>query len=268
MGILDGQVAIVTGGARGLGRGIAETLAGEGAAIVIADLLGEAARKTAQELEAKGARAAAYEVNVTRFDQVEGLVSEVVKRFGRLDIMVNNAGNTTHPAWCWEMSNADWQSVIDTHINGTFYGIKAAARVMKERRYGRIVNLSSVAAVHGFVTQMNYAAAKFAIVGMTLSAAKELGPHGITVNAMQPGVIRSDMTAILLTQGEERVISATPTRRVGEPSDVGNVVRFFVSPASEFITGVVVRVDGGMALKLSADDDITPYADLYPGKEA
>jgi 3-oxoacyl-[acyl-carrier protein] reductase len=266
MGSLEGQVAIVTGGARGLGRGIALTLAEEGATIVLADLLREPGEQTAREIEGKGRTAAFHEVNVTKSEQVEALVSDVVKRFGRLDILVNNAGNTTHPAWCWDMSNSDWQSVIDVHVNGTFYGLRAAARVMKERRYGRIVNLSSVAAVHGFTSQMNYAAAKFAIIGITLTAAKELGPYGITVNAMQPGVIRSDMTAILLNQGEERCVAATPTRKIGEPSDVGNVVRFLVSPASGFVTGVVMRVDGGMALKLGADDDIQPFADLYPGR--
>jgi 3-oxoacyl-[acyl-carrier protein] reductase len=163
------------------------------------------------------------------------------------------------------MSERDWLSVIDTHVNGTFYGLKAAARVMKERRYGRIVNLSSIAAVHGFCSQMNYAAAKFAVIGMTLTAAKELGPFGITVNAMQPGVIRSDMTAVLLNTGEEKYVKGTPVQRVGEPADVANVVKFFVNPASDFITGVVMRVDGGISLKLGADDDITPYADAYPG---
>jgi 3-oxoacyl-[acyl-carrier protein] reductase len=165
------------------------------------------------------------------------------------------------------MTDADWRSVIDVHVHGTFFCLRAAARLMKENRYGRIVNLSSVAAVHGFVAQINYAAAKFAIIGITLTAAKELGPYGITVNAMQPGVIRSDMTAILLEQGEQKYIQQTPTRKIGEPSDVANAVKFFVNPASEFITGVIMRADGGMSLKLGADDDIATLADLYPGKQ-
>jgi 3-oxoacyl-[acyl-carrier protein] reductase len=265
MGFLKDQVAIVTGGARGLGRGIALALADEGASVVIADLLADKGRETAEEVVARGVGGDFHAVDVTRCDQVEGLVAETVKKYGRLDILVNNAGNTTHPAWCWDMSERDWLSVIDTHVNGTFYGLKAAARVMKERRYGRIVNLSSIAAVHGFCSQMNYAAAKFAVIGMTLTAAKELGPFGITVNAMQPGVIRSDMTAVLLNTGEEKYVKGTPVQRVGEPADVANVVKFFVNPASDFITGVVMRVDGGISLKLGADDDITPYADAYPG---
>ncbi|MBI5014818.1 MAG: SDR family oxidoreductase [Deltaproteobacteria bacterium] len=265
MGFLKDQVAIVTGGARGLGRGIALALADEGASVVIADLLADKGSETAAEIAARGVGAASHAVDVTRCDQVEGVVADTVKTFGRLDILINNAGNTTHPAWCWDMSERDWLSVIDTHVNGTFYGLKAAARVMKERRYGRIVNLSSIAAVHGFCSQMNYAAAKFAVIGMTLTAAKELGPYGITVNAMQPGVIRSDMTAILLNAGEEKYAKGTPVQRVGEPADVANVVKFFVNPASDFITGVVMRVDGGIALKLGADDDITAYADVYPG---
>jgi 3-oxoacyl-[acyl-carrier protein] reductase len=135
---------------------------------------------------------------------------------------------------------------------------------MKKARYGRIVNFSSVAAVHGFATQMNYAAAKFAIVGMTLTAAKELGPYGITVNALQPGVIRSDMTAILLQEGEQAYIDRTPVRRVGETSDVANAVRFLVSPESGFITGVVMKIDGGFSLVLSPENDLGAFAEGYP----
>ena len=235
MGFLKGQAAIVTGGARGLGRGIALALAQEGASVVIADLLADKGKETAAEAAAMGVGSAFLPVDVTKRDQVEGMVAETVKRFGRLDILVNNAGNTTHPAWCWEMSDQDWHSVINTHINGTFYGIKAAA--------------------------------KFAIKGMTLTAAKELGPHGITVNALQPGVIRSDMTAILLNPGEEKTALGTPVRRVGEPEDVANAVSFFVNPASGFVTGVVMRVDGGIATKLAAEDDLEAYARVYPGKE-
>lgn len=267
MGFLKGQAAIVTGGARGLGRGIALALAQEGASVMIADLLADKGKETAAEVAATGAGSAFLPVDVSKRDQVEGMVAETVKRFGRLDILVNNAGNTTHPAWCWEMSDQDWHSVINTHIHGTFYGIKAAAKVMVGRGYGRIVNLSSIAAVHGASSQINYSAAKFAIKGMTFTAAKELGPHGITVNALQPGVIRSDMTAILLNPGEEKTALGTPVRRVGEPEDVANAVKFFVNPASGFVTGVVMRVDGGIATRLAAEEDLEAYARVYPGKD-
>lgn len=267
MGFLEGQAAIVTGGARGLGRGIALALAQEGASVLIADLLVDKGKETAAEVAALGVESVFLPVDVTKRDQVEGMVAETVKRFGRLDILVNNAGNTTHPAWCWEMTDQDWHSVINTHIHGTFYGIKAAAKVMLKRGYGRIVNLSSIAAVHGASSQINYSAAKFAIKGMTFTAAKELGPHGITVNALQPGVIRSDMTAILLNPGEEKTALGTPVRRVGEPEDVANAVKFFVNPASGFVTGVVMRVDGGIATKLAAEDDLEAYAKVYPGKD-
>jgi len=195
------------------------------------------------------------------------MVADTVKRFGRLDILINNAGNTTHPAWCYDMSYDDWHSVIQTHLNGNFYSLKAAAKVMKKGKYGRIVNLSSVAAVNGFSTQMNYAAAKSAIVGITLTAAKELGPYGITVNCIQPGIIRTDMSAILLEQGENKYIRKTPTLKIGEPSDVANAVKFFVNPASKFVTGIVLRVDGGFMLPMAETEDaLSAFANVYPNR--
>ncbi|MHB8766032.1 MAG: SDR family NAD(P)-dependent oxidoreductase [Deferrisomatales bacterium] len=262
--MLKGQVALVTGGARGIGRAIALALAGEGARVVVADLLEEDGRRTAAELGAAEGGGRFRAVDVTDADAVEALVAETVESLGRLDILVNNAGNTTHPAWCTDMSNRDWHAVIDVHVHGTFYCLKSAAKVMKKQRYGRIVNLSSVAAVHGFATQINYAAAKYAVLGMTLTAAKELAPHGITVNCLQPGVIRSDMTAILLQEGEATYVNRTPTRRIGEPADVAGAVRYLVSPAAAFVTGVSLRVDGGFALVLSPEADLAPIADAYP----
>jgi 3-oxoacyl-[acyl-carrier protein] reductase len=268
MDMLQGQVALVTGGSRGIGKGIALVLAEEKAKVAIADVLVEEGQKTVSELKAKGYTAEFFEASVRSSQAVEKLVADTVQRFGRLDILINNAGNTTYPAWCYDMSYEDWHSVIDTHLNGTFYCLKAAAKIMKKQKYGRIVNLASVAAVHGASTQINYAAAKFGIMGITLTAAKELGPYGITVNCMQPGVIRSDMTAILLQQDEGKYVNLTPTRKIGEPSDVANVVKFFVNPASEFVTGVIMRVDGGIALRLAqAEDDLMALADSYPSKE-
>jgi 3-oxoacyl-[acyl-carrier protein] reductase len=239
-------------------------LAREGARVVIADILKEEGAKTIAEISAIGGEGRFHHLDVTDACGVKKLFDQIVKEWGRLDILINNAGNRTHPAWCDQVSDRDWSSVISTHVHGSFYCLREAAGVMKKAGYGRIVNFSSVAAVHGFSTQMNYAAAKFAIVGMTLTAAKELGPHGITVNALQPGVIRSDMTAILLQQGEQVYSDRTPVRRVGETSDVANAVRFLASPESGFINGVVLKVDGGFSLVLSPENDLDSFANAYP----
>ncbi len=264
MGILEGQVALVTGGARGIGRGIALCLAEEKAKVVIVDVLEEDGKKTVSEVKSKQGEAEFSKVDITKSESVEKLIADVVHRFGRLDILINNAGIATPPAWCYDMSYDDWHSAIQTHLNGTFYCIKAAAKVMKQQKYGRIVNISSLAAVHGASTQINYVAAKFGIIGITFTAAKELGPYGITVNCIQPGFIRTAMTAILLEQGEDRYVKQTAVRRIGEPSDIANAVRFFVSPASNFITGVVMRVDGGYSLVMvEAEEVFGPIADVY-----
>lgn len=265
--MLKDQVALVTGGARGIGKGIVLGLAEEKAKVMICDIRREEGENTLSEIEAKGVEAAYFEVDVTKSDRIEKMVADIAHRFGRLDILINNAGITTHPAWCYEMSDDDWHSVINTHVDGTFYCLKASARVMKEQKYGRIVNLSSVAAVNGFSTQMNYAAAKSAIVGITLTAAKELGPYGITVNCVQPGIIRTDMSAILLEQGEDKYIRKTPTLQIGEPIDVANAVNFFVNPASKFVTGIVLRIDGGFMLPMAETEDaLSAFANVYPNK--
>jgi len=265
MGILEGQVALVTGGARGIGRGIALCLAEEKAKVIIADILEEDGKKTVSEVKRKDGEAEFSKVDITQSDSVEKMIADAVRRFGRLDILINNAGIATHPAWCYDMSYDDWHSVIQTHLYGSFYFLKNAAKVMREQKYGRIVNISSIGAVRGASTQINYAAAKLGIVAMTLTAAKELGPYGITVNCIQPGFIRTDMTTVLLAEGEDKYIKETPTRSIGEPSDIANAVKFFVNPASSFVTGVVIRVDGGISLPLGEmEKTLWLIADSYP----
>jgi 3-oxoacyl-[acyl-carrier protein] reductase len=265
MGILEGQVALVTGGAKGIGRGIILCLAEEKAKVVIADILEEDGKKTVSEVKSKDGEAEFSKVDITQSESVEKMIADTLRKFGRLDILINNAGIATHPAWCYDMSYDDWHSVIQTHLYGSFYCLKNAAKVMRKQKYGRIVNISSVAAVHGATTQINYAAAKFGIIGITLTAAKELGPFGITVNCIQPGFIRTDMTNILLGDGENKYIEMTPTRSIGEPSDIANAVKFFVNPASSFVTGVVMRIDGGISLPMGElEKTLWPIADCYP----
>lgn len=265
MDMLKDQVALVTGGARGIGKGIALGLAEEKVKVMICDIRREEGENTLSEIKVRGVEAAFFEVDITKSDQIEKMVADIVHRFGRLDILINNAGIATHPAWCYDMSYDDWHSVIQTHLNGTFYCIKAAAKVMRQQKYGRIVNISSIGAVHGATTQINYVAAKFGIIGITFTAAKELGPYGITVNCIQPGFIRTDMTNIFLGDGEDKYIEMTPTRSIGEPLDIANAVKFFVNPASSFVTGVVMRVDGGISLPLGElEKTLEPIADSYP----
>lgn len=262
--MLKGQVALVTGGARGIGKEIAIHLARENAIIAIADLLADEGKKAALEISEGGGIAEFYEVNLTKSEDVQDMVKNIISRFGRLDILINNAGNVTHPAWCYEMSNEDWVSVINTHVNGMFYCLKAAAKVMKERRYGRIVNISSIAAIHGYATLMNYAAAKAAIVGITLTAAKELGPHGITVNCLQPGIIITELsTPLMQTLPVDLLLEMTPTRRFGTPLDVAHAVRFLVDLGSDFITGAVVPIDGGFILPMIQEQSLGIIADSY-----
>jgi 3-oxoacyl-[acyl-carrier protein] reductase len=267
MNMLQGQVALITGGSRGIGKGVAFGLAEQKASVAIADILVEEGRKTVSELRAKGYEAEFFETDVKSSQEVENLIVNTVKKFGRLDILINNAGNATHPAWCYEMSYEDWHSVVDTHLHGSFYCLRSAARVMKEQKYGRIVNISSIASVRGAPTQINYAAAKYGIVGMTVTAAKELGPYGITVNCIQPGGIRTEMAAILLERNETKFVNATPSSRIGEPNDIAKAVNFFVNPASDYITGIVMAVDGGFTLGLPLlEEDLNALADMYPHK--
>lgn len=244
------RTAVVTGGGGGIGAATARRLAGEGAAVAVLDQNGDAAEATAQSLRSSGARALGVACDVTDAEQVDASMEQVVKELGSLDVLVNNAG-LTRDQLLFKMSESDWDVVIDVSLKGSFLCTKAAQRYMVEKRYGRIVNLSSTSAL-GNRGQANYAAAKAGLQGLTRTLAIELGPFGITVNAVAPGYIATGMTAAtaerLGMKAEEHqrlVAEATPLRRVGQPEDVASVIAFLTSDDASYVSGQVIYISGG-----------------------
>ena len=242
---LEGRVALVTGGARGIGKAICERLASEGASLAIVDIMQEVADETAAEFREKGVNAVAFSANVAKPDDAANTIKEVMDEFGRIDILVNNAG-ITRDTLMMRMSEEDWDLVIDVNLKGTFNFIKAAMRPMMKSRYGKIVNIASVVGVMGNAGQANYSASKAGVIGLTKTAAKELAARNINVNAVAPGYIQTDMTKELPEQAKEAFMSVTPMKRPGTPDDVANVVYFLASPDSDYVTGQVIKIDGGL----------------------
>ncbi len=247
MSRLDGKVALVTGSARGIGRAIAMRLVALGAAVAINDVREEAAATTAGEIVAAGGRAIAAPANVGSAEAVTAMVDQVIAGLGSLDILVNNAG-ITRDMLLMRLSEEDWDAVLTTNLKGAFLCTKTVLRPMMKARWGRIVNISSVIGISGNAGQANYSAAKAGLIGFTRSIAKEVGSRGITVNAVAPGFICTDMTASLPEKLREDAIARTPLARLGQPEDVANAVAFFCSDEAAFITGQVLGVDGGMVL--------------------
>lgn len=244
MKLLEKRVAVVTGAAQGIGMAIASTFAIQGASLVIADLNLEAAQDAKAKLEALGAKALAVRVDVRDSAQVQHMVETTVSELGSLDVLVNNAG-ITRDATLRKMTLDDWQLVIDVHVKGTFLGTQAAAAVMRQQKCGAIVNISSISGKVGFVGQTNYSAAKAGIIGLTKAAAKELAPHGVRINAVQPGLIRTAMTEALRQDIWNQKVSEVPMGRAGEPEEVANAVLFLASDLASYITGAVLEVTGG-----------------------
>ena len=243
-----GKTAVVTGGSRGIGRAICEELARGGANVVLCYAgRAEAAQETVTACEDLGAKALAVQCNVADEAQVKALMDAAVKEFGRIDILVNNAG-VTRDGLVMMMKEADFDAVIDTNLKGTFLCMKAVSRIMMKQRYGRIVNLSSVTGLMGNMGQTNYAAAKAGILGMTKSYAREVASRGITVNAVAPGFIDTDMTEAMPEGAKDKIITGIPMGRTGKPEDVAEAVAFLASEQAGYITGEVLRVDGGMAM--------------------
>lgn len=245
---MEGKVALVTGGARGIGRAIALELA-KGGAIVVINYNGsqDKAMDLKQEIESRGGRAEIYQCNVSDFAKCEELVQGIVKQFGSLDILVNNAG-ITKDGLLMKMSEEDFDKVIDVNLKGAFNTIRFASRQMLKQKSGRIINLSSVVGVAGNAGQANYASSKAGIIGLTKASAKELASRGITVNAIAPGFIETDMTDALPEKVKESTVSQIPLARFGRPEDVAKLAAFLASEASGYITGQVIHVDGGMVM--------------------
>jgi 3-oxoacyl-[acyl-carrier protein] reductase len=242
---LSGQTAIVTGAARGLGRAIAEVLAAAGAKLACVDVNAETLAATVEAINAAGGTALALACDVTNSQRVGEVVEEVVKTWGRLDVLVNNAG-ITRDNLVLRMKDEQWDAVLAVNLRGTFLFIRAAARPMVKAHRGRIINVASVAGLMGNPGQANYSASKAGVIGLTRTVAKELAGRNVTVNAVAPGFIATEMTAALGSDVLEQVKSQTPLGRLGEPLDVADAVLFLASEGAGFITGQVLVVDGGL----------------------
>ena len=244
---MSGQVALVTGASRGIGAAIAKELAAAGATVVVNYASSPAAAEAVvAEITAAGGQAWAHQANVADEEQVDGLVKAVLDREGRLDVLVNNAG-ITRDGLLMRMKSADWQSVIDLNLTGVFLCTRAVSRAMLKARSGRIINITSVVGLMGNPGQANYSAAKAGVIGLTRSSAAEFASRGVTVNAVAPGFIESDMTADL---DKEPILKAIPLGRMGQPSEVASAVRFLASDAAAaYMTGQVLQVDGGMVMR-------------------
>lgn len=246
-GNMENKVAVITGSARGIGKSIAAKLAKDGYQVVICDIMEDEVIKTAKEMEQFGIKALGIKVDVTKMDDVEKLFEETVNTLGSVDVLINNAG-ITRDTLIVRMQESDWDAVIAVNLKGTFNCTKAAAKYMMKQRHGKIVNISSVVGVMGNVGQANYSASKGGVISLTKSSAKELAARGINVNAVAPGYIETEMTKVLPDAAKEAFLSVIPLKRPGQPEDVANVVAFLTSPASDYITGQVINIDGGMVM--------------------
>jgi 3-oxoacyl-[acyl-carrier protein] reductase len=246
---MEGRIAVVTGAARGIGRAIAETLAGRGADLVIADLNFEQAETTAHELaESSGRRTLPVRVNVADSASAKDMVDQAVDHFGRVDILVNNAG-VTRDTLLMRMDEADWDFVLNINLKGAFNCSKAVIRPMMKQRYGRIVNISSVSGLIGQAGQVNYSASKAGLLGLTKAMAREVASRGITVNAVAPGLVPTTLTEDLPEEVREYILKITPAGRLGKPEEIAYAVAFFASDEASYITGQVLAVDGGMVMQ-------------------
>ncbi len=240
-----GQVALVTGGARGIGRSICERLASEGVNIVVADIMEEEAQATVAELEKKGIKGLALKMDVSDSASVAEVMSKAKEEMGRIDILVNNAG-ITRDGLIMRMKEEDWDAVLSINLKSVFLCTKEAVKIMAKQRYGRIVNIASVVAFMGNPGQANYSASKAGMMGLTKTTAKEYASRGITVNAVAPGFIVTAMTDALTDNVKEEMKRAIPAGEFGTADDVSNAVAFLASPLSGYITGQVIHVNGGM----------------------
>ncbi len=243
---LAGKSAIITGGARGIGRAIVERFLDDGANVVIADVLDDVGADTVKELSERG-KVVYQHCDVTSGTDAEAAVAKAVSEFGGIDILVNNAG-ITRDSLLIRLSGDDWDKVMNINLKGAFLMTQAAAKVMMKARSGKIVNISSVVGLMGNFGQSNYSASKAGLIGLTKSSAKELAGRGITVNAIAPGYIQTEMTENLPESAKESFLNNIPLKRAGTPADVANVVTFLASDASGYVTGQVLPVCGGLLM--------------------
>lgn len=239
------KVCLVTGSARGIGYSIAEEFGKNGAGVVLSDVLGDLLEESVKRLSDSGVRALAVAADVTRADQVSDLVEKTVSEFGRIDVLVNNAG-VTRDTLLVRMAEADWDLVLRVNLKGAFLMTQAVAKVMMKQRSGKIVNISSLVGLMGNAGQVNYSASKAGLLGLTKSSARELAGRGICVNAIAPGYIETDMTAAMSESVKASFLESIPLKRAGIPNDIANAVLFLSSPASDYITGQVLGVNGGL----------------------
>ena len=246
--MLDGKIAIVTGASRGIGRAIALELASRHAAVIV-NYNGSAqrAQEVCQEIEAAGGTAQSWQCDVSQFEQCEAFISAVIKKYGRIDILVNNAG-ITRDGLLMKMKEEDFDRVLETNLKGTFNTTRFVSRQMLKQRSGRIINMASVVGITGNVGQANYAASKAGVIGFTKATARELASRGITVNAIAPGYIETEMTAVLSDAVKEAAAAQIPMGTFGKPEDIAKAAAFLSSEDARYITGQVIQVDGGMAI--------------------
>jgi len=247
MGQLANQIAVVTGAGRGIGRAIALRFAAEGADVVCVSRTAENAEKVAAEARGLGRRAWAHAVDVADAAAVADLAAKALAETGRVDILVNNAG-LTRDGLLVRMSDADWDAVLNTNLKGAFLMTKAFTRAFLKQRSGRIINVASIAGLMGNAGQANYAASKAGLIGLTKSVARELASRGITVNALAPGFIDTDMTAALSPELRAELLKGIPLGAFGQPEDIAQAALFLAGPGARYITGQVLTVDGGMAM--------------------
>ncbi len=247
MGLVNGKIAVVTGGAQGIGEAISMTLAKEGASVAVIDVNLEKAMETAGNIKKLGADAEAYKADVSNTAEVEATVDKIVDKFKRIDILVNNAG-VTRDNLLIRMSEQEWDLVIAINLKGTFNFTKAAGKIMMKQRAGNIVNISSIIGLMGNAAQANYSASKAGVIGITKSVAKELASRNVRVNAICPGYIQTAMTDKLSDEVKKKMVEYIPTKTMGTPQDVANIALFLASDMSNYVTGETVRVDGGMAM--------------------
>jgi 3-oxoacyl-[acyl-carrier protein] reductase len=242
---MNGRTALITGASRGIGRACALALAASGYRLILAARSLEKLEETAEMTRKTGVETAVVEMDLTNFTSVSTIVGNASKEFGRIDILVNNGG-VTKDGLAVRMKQADWQMVLDTNLSGSFYAIQQVLPGMMRERWGRIVNISSVVGERGNAGQANYVASKAGLIGLTKSIAQEVGSRNITVNAVAPGFIETDMTHGLKDELKQKMIEQTPLKRMGSPEDVASAVRFLVSDEAAFITGHVLDVNGGI----------------------